>query len=219
MNLKRVIFAAATAGMLTVTGCAGNMPYNNFNRTGENFGGDVNRSFNYGYGGNRTRSYNWDLNNNINDNFRGRNYNRGGVYNREGIYNDVYTTDRFNDDIWYNRSVPGPGVRNTTRTNRVGNPLRRFGRTGRRIANDTIRPTPGARLAERPVAGTRTARNRNTWDSSIVNRNTTRNYNSINRGITGNVNRGIGRDFNRVVTVTPTGVPRNFNAAVGNFNR
>lgn len=58
MNLKRVLLATITTGILAVTGCAGgNTPNNNHgNRTGENIGRNVNRAFNDG----RTRPNYYD---------------------------------------------------------------------------------------------------------------------------------------------------------------
>ena len=195
MNLKRVLFATITAGMLSVTGCAGNVPENNHgNRNGENLARDINRSFNYGT---RTNRYNTD--------FRDDN-----VYR----VNDRYPNRAFYSDDRYANPVPGLG--HSTRSNRIGNPFRRHGRTAGRTANVPVRPTVGARNVN-PNAGTgirdnwnnadvnrgtltrrfgRTTRhtanvtvmptptiipgarintNRNNWDSSVVNRNTVRN--------------------------------------------
>jgi hypothetical protein len=117
VNLKRILFAAVTAGMLTVTGCAGNTPENNHgNRTGENLGSDVNRSFNNG----GTRS----------------NYN--------AYRNGIYSTDRYSNDLWNSYSTPAPSGNNSTRSNTLGNQLRRYGRTTGRTANVTIKPSTSA---------------------------------------------------------------------------
>ena len=155
MNLKRVLFATITAGMLTATGCAGNVPENNHgNRTGENLGRDIDRSFNYG----RTRSnlYNNDL--------------RDGNIYRDGTRydNEIYPADRYTN--------PAPRVRRSTRTNRIGNQLRGFGRTTGRRVNDTIRPTVGARNI-RPRTDAR-----NNWGIPNVGSDISDNWDNSGRG-------------------------------------
>jgi hypothetical protein len=126
VNLKRILFAAVTAGMLTVTGCAGNTPDNNHgNRTGENLGSDVNRSFNNG----GTRS----------------NSNGGTRSNYNNYRNGIYSTDRYGNDTWNSYSTPAPGVNNSTRSNTLGNQLKRVGKTTGRTANVTVKPSAGAR--------------------------------------------------------------------------
>jgi hypothetical protein len=79
MNLKMTVIAGITAGMMALTGCAGNTPAtNDGNRTGEQITNSINRA-----------TDNYRSNNNYNNGLNGNNYN---YYNRDGSLWNSYNT-------------------------------------------------------------------------------------------------------------------------------
>ena len=197
LDLKRVLFASVTAGMLAVTGCAGNVPENNHgNRTGENLGNNVNRAFNGGtrsnyYDGYNYDGYNYGTRSNYNNNYRNYRNNRG--------------TDNFYNDTWNNHS--NPAGRNST-SNTLGNQLRRYGRTTGRTANVTAQPNVNRTI----VPGTNVQRNN--WNGSVENGISTFGNPDFNRGTINNrgtVNNRVNRAADRaVVNNNTTGIMGNW---------